>query len=218
VSDAYNKQLRVTQDSTTLRSRFGIALVIVVWCVLAAILIGFIVQLQLIPILRFTPVLLLAGYLIWILMWSPSVTIAPSGVTVRNLLRSNAVSWPAIERVDTRFALTLYTKGRKIVAWSAPAPSRFAAYRTARSSVNRNLPESTYVGGAIRPGDIPQSDSGLAALYVRRYWEQLRDAGYLRSGVVEGTGVVTSWLTRESLILLGLLVVSLGTIALIPQT
>jgi Bacterial PH domain len=206
----------VTSDSTTLRSRFGIALVIVLWVVLAAIFISLIVQFQPLALLRFTPVIAFVAYAVWILMWSPSVTIAPSGVTIRNLLRTHDVSWPAIERIDTRFALTLYTTAGKIVAWSAPAPSRFAALRTTRTNANKYLPESTYVGGAIRPGDIPQSDSGLAALHVRRYWEQLRDAGYLDSGVVEGTGVVTTWLVRESVILLGLLVISLGTIALLP--
>ena len=216
MTDAYNRPLRVTQDSTTLRSRFGIALVIVVWCVLLAILIGLIVQLKPLPLVHYVPVIALVAYVIWILMWSPSVTIAPSGVTVRNLLRTNDVSWPAIERIDTRFALTLYTKAGKIVAWSAPAPSRFAAFRATRTDSMRHLPESTYVGGAVRPGDIPQSDSGLAALYVRRYWEQLRDAGYLKSGAIEGTGVVTKWMTRESLVFIGLLAIVFGVFALVP--
>jgi hypothetical protein len=217
VTDAPKRPLRVTEDSTTLRSRFGIALVIIVWTVLAVILGGLIAQLQILTVLRFLPVIGLAAYAVWILMWSPSVTIAPSGVTVRNLLRTHAVTWPAIQRVDTRFALTLFTAAGRIVAWSAPAPSRFAALRAARNSTLGFLPESTYVAGAIRPGDIPQSDSGLAALYVRRYWEQLRDAGYLSDGAIEGTGVVTRWLLRESLILIGLLILSLGTVALIPN-
>jgi hypothetical protein len=216
VTDAYNRPLRVTQDEKTLRSRFGIVLVVVVWCVLVAILVGLVAQLKPLELLRYGPIVLLAGYLVWILMWSPSVTIAPSGVTIRNLLRTNDISWPAIQRIDTRFALTLYTAAGKIVAWSAPAPSRFAAFRTARSDVTRNLPESTYVGGAIRPGDIPSSDSGLAALYVRRYWEQLRDAGYLKSGAIEGTGVTTKWMPRESLILLALLLLVLGVTAFVP--
>jgi hypothetical protein len=216
VTDAYQRPIRSSQDSTTLRSRFGIVLVIVVWVLLLAVLIGLIAELQPLSLVRYAPIILLAAYLVWILMWSPSVTIAPSGVQVRNLLRTNLVSWPAIERVDTRFALTLYTKAGRIVAWSAPAPSRFAAYRTARSDVSRGLPESTFVAGAIRPGDIPQSDSGLAALYVRRYWEQLRDAGYLDSGRVEGTGVVTRWMLRESLILIGLLVLALAVLAFVP--
>ena len=61
-----------------------------------------------------------------------------------------------------------------------------------------------------------ESRAGLAALYVRRYWEQLRDAGYLDSGVVEGTGVVTTWLMRESLILVGLLLLTLAASAFLP--
>jgi hypothetical protein len=217
MSDAYKKPVRVAQDSTTLRSRFGIGLVIGVWLILATAFISMIVDAQWLQLARYTPVFALAGYILWILLWSPSVTIAPSGVTIRNLLRSHAVSWPAIQRIDTRFSLTLYTTAGRIPAWSAPAPSRFAALRAARSDIGRSLPESTYLAGSIRPGDIPQSDSGLAALYVRRYWEQLRDDGYLESGVVEGTGVVTTWLLRESLILFGLILLSLGTLALVPQ-
>jgi hypothetical protein len=216
VSDAYNQSLRVTEDSTTLRSRFGIVLVVVVWLIFAYVFVDMIVLHQWLQMLRLTPLFALICYALWILMWSPSVTIAPSGVTVRNLVRSHAVSWPAIQRIDTRYALTLYTASGRIPAWSAPAPSRFAAMRAARSDIGRTLPESTYVAGAIRPGDIPQSDSGLAALYVRRYWEQLRDAGYLESGVLEGSGVVTTWLLRVCLILLGLVVLTIVALVLVP--
>jgi Bacterial PH domain len=205
----------VTADSTTLRSRFGRVLVIVVWAILIAFIVGLVVQLNASWLLRYTPIILLGGYVVWLLMWSPSVTIAPSGVTVRNLLRTNDVSWPAIQAVDTRFALTLQTTAGKIVAWSAPAPSRFAALRTTRTEIS-GLPESSFAMGGIRPGDIPQTDSGLAALYVRRYWEHLRDAGYLESGVVEGTGVLTRWLRRETLLLVGLVVLAGLALALIP--
>ena len=205
----------MTADSTTLRSRFGRVLVIVVWAILIAFIVGLIVEQNANWLLRFTPIILLGGYVVWLLMWSPSVTIAPSGVTVRNLLRTNDVSWPAILAVDTRFALTLQTAAGKIVAWSAPAPSRFAALRATRTELS-GLPESSFAMGGIRPGDIPQTDSGLAALYVRRYWEQLRDAGYLENGVVEGTGTVTRWLRHETLILVGLVLVAVLALTLIP--
>ena len=203
-------------DTTTLRSRFGRALTVIVWVILAVFIAGFAVQLEGVQLLRYGPVIVLMGYVIWLLLWSPSVTIAPSGVTVRNLVRNNVVSWPAIERIDTRFALTLFTSTRRITAWSAPAPSRFASYRAARSDLTR-LPESTYMAGAIRPGDIPQSDSGLAALYVRRYWDQLRDAGHLDSGAVEGSGVVVTLLRRETLALLALTLLSIATLVFVPN-
>lgn len=215
MTDTESNPRGVSSEATTLRSRFGQTLVIVVWAIIAAFAVALIAQGQILPILKYSAVLALAAFVVWLLMWSPSVTIGPSGVAVRNLLRTNDVSWPAIQRIDTRFALTLYTSAGKIVAWSAPAPSRFAALRSTRSDLS-NLPESSYLAGSIRPGDIPKSDSGLAALYVRRYYEQLRDAGYLDSGVVEGSGVRTTWMLRESCVLLGMVVLSLAMTAFVP--
>lgn len=215
MTDAESKPTGVNSETTTLRSRFGQTLVVVVWAIIAAFAVALIAQGQILPILKYGALPVLAAFVVWLLMWSPSVTIGPSGVTVRNLLRTNDVSWPAIQRIDTRFALTLYTSAGTIVAWSAPAPSRFAALRSTRSDLS-NLPESSYLAGSIRPGDIPKSDSGLAALYVRRYYEQLRDAGYLDSGAIEGSGVGTTWLLRESCVLLALVVLSLATTALVP--
>jgi hypothetical protein len=150
-------------------------------------------------------------YLCWLLFWYPSVTVEPSGVQVRNPLRTFQVSWPAIVRIDTRFALTLFTKTtRKIVAWSAPSPSRYAGINTVRPdlsalnpSVGQKVIDADNFGntsptgddrpGTVKLGDVPRSESGLAALHVRRAWASLRDAGYLDSGVLEGTGVVTHW-------------------------
>jgi hypothetical protein len=201
---------------TTLRPLFGKVLVIGVWLICATALISLIAELDPLNFVRFVSLIAFAAYAVWILFWSPCVTIAPSGVTVRNLLRSYDISWPAIQRVDTKFALTLFTGSTRIVAWSAPQPSRFSAMRTTRSEI-RNLPESSYgPGGGIRPGDLPASASGLAALYVRRYWEQLRDAGYLDSGVVDGKGYTVHWLRRESWILGGLFVLGIATATLVP--
>jgi hypothetical protein len=217
VTDAQDKKISATTDSMTLRSRFLQVLTVVVWAILAAFIGGFIVQLDGLQLLRYVPVILFMGYLVWLVLWSPSVTISPSGVTVRNLVRSFTLSWPAIQRIDTRFALTLFTHEVKITAWSAPAPGRFAAYRAARGELSK-LPESTYAAGAIRPGDIPSSDSGLAALYVRRYWEQLRDAGYLDTGAVDGTGVVKTWLRRETIALIALAAVAVVALAFVPNS
>ena len=215
MSDTENVPIRVNTDSVTLRPLFGKVIVILIWVICAIALASLFIGFQ--PLnLRYTPLIAFAAYGVWILFWSQSVTIDLSGVTVRNLLRSHEVSWPAIQRVDTKYALTLYTPTSKIVAWSAPQPGRFEALRTSQSDI-RFLPESTYgAGGGIRPGDLPKSASGLAALYVRRYWEQLRDAGYLDSGVVEGTGVETHWLRRETIILCALLVVAVVCATLIP--
>jgi hypothetical protein len=215
MSDAQNVPIRIYADSVTLRPLFGKVIVVLIWVICAIALGSLFVDYHALN-LRFIPLVAFAAYGVWILFWSPSVAISPAGVTVRNLLRTFDVSWPAIQRVDTKYALTLYTPTTKIVAWSAPQPGRFEALRTSQRDI-RFLPESTYgAGGGIRPGDLPKSASGLAALYVRRYWEQLRDAGHLDSGVIEGTGVTTHWLRRETIILCGLLVVSVLLATLIP--
>jgi hypothetical protein len=159
----------------------------------------------------FTPLAVTVVYLCWLLFWYPSVTVEPSGVTVRNPLKTFAVSWPAIVRIDTRYALTLFTRStKKIVAWSAPSPSRYAGINTVRpdlSGLNPNVgqklvdadnfgriaPTGVDKPGTVKLGDVPRSESGLAALHVRRAWAALRDAGYLDSGVLEGTGVTAHW-------------------------
>ncbi|MEP6843559.1 MAG: PH domain-containing protein, partial [Pseudolysinimonas sp.] len=82
-------------------------------------------------LLGFLPLGVTVVYLCWLVFWYPCVIVEPSGVTVRNPLRSFAVSWPAIVRIDTRYALTLFRKdGKRVVAWSAPSPSRYAGINT----------------------------------------------------------------------------------------
>lgn len=194
MSDIPKNPVRATRDSTTLYSRFGRGLAIVAWLFCIGVPVTLIVEGHYLGLLRYGGMILLAALLVWIVFWAPYVTIAPSGVTIRNLIRTHAITWPAIRLVDTRWALTLTTTAGKVVAWSAPAPGRWSTVRTAPREL-QDLPETSYgPGHSIRPGDIPRSDSGLAALYVRRYWEQLRNAGYLDSAAIEGTGVVTTWL------------------------
>jgi hypothetical protein len=182
------------KDSTTLRPRWGIVLTAVVAALSALGLVTLLVTGDPGQILRYSWGLLLIPYLTWLAFWSPAVTVAPHGVTVRNLVREHTVTWPAIQRVETKYAMTLYTTAGKITAWSAPTPGRYAATRASRADL-AGLPESTYgAGSSIGAGDIPSSESGLVAFHVRREWERLRDAGHLDSGRVEGTGVQTHWL------------------------
>jgi hypothetical protein len=206
--------MRVTEESKTLRSRFGLVLTVLVWAVCAAALVTIVVTGRWADLGRYGALAVLVAYVMWLLFWSPSVTIALSGVEVRNLLRVHDVSWPAIQNVDTKYALTLFTPKGKVVAWAAPAPSRYAAMRAAKSDAH-GLPDSTFMLGSIRPSDIPSSDSGIAALYVRRYWEELRDAGHLDSGAVEGTGVKTRWLGREAAVLIALAIITAACVAFV---
>jgi len=206
--------MRVTEESKTLRSRFGLVLTILVWCVCAASLVTIVATGRWADLGRYGAVALLVAYAMWLLFWSPSVTISLSGVQVRNVLRVHDVTWPAIKNVDTKYALTIWTTAGKLTAWAAPAPSRYATMRTTKPDA-QGLPQSTYLLGSIRPSDIPSSDSGLAALYVRRYWEELREAGHLDSGAVEGSGVMTRWLGREAAVLVALAIAAAACVAFV---
>ena len=130
-------------------------------------------------LLRYAPGLVLVAALVWAAYWEPSVTVSASGVRVRNVLRTIELPWPAIQRVDTRYALTLVTAYGTYSAWAAPAPGS-SRTREASAADLRGLPESTYgAGQSVRPGDLPTSPSGAAAAIVRLRWEALRDAGHL---------------------------------------
>lgn len=127
---------------------------------------------------RYVPAFALAAVLVWAIFGRPAVLVSDGGVELRNVLRTIALPWPAIQRIDTKYALTLYTAYGIYAAWAAPAPSRSQAIRAEREDL-KHLPESTYVGGGVRPGDLAGTASGEAAAYIRRRWEWLRDAGYL---------------------------------------
>lgn len=137
-------------------------------------------------------VALLVG-LVWAAYGRPHLMIDDSGILVVNVFRSVKIPWPAVQRIDTKWALTLYTAYGKITAWAAPAPGAVAT-RLATPRDLRGLPESTYgPGESIRPGDLPQYPSGAAAGMVRRRWETLRDAGHLDNPRLEFQRPPVTW-------------------------
>lgn len=141
--------------------------------------------------------------LVGALFWRPMIRIEEHRVTVVNVFRTIEVPWPAIERIDTRFTLTLYTPGRKVPVWAAPGPGLRGAVAIDRADV-RNLTESAYgPGRSVRPGDAVSTSSGQVAFVLRQRWEALQDAGHLESGTVEEDSlrVVTHWGTIIALAL-----------------
>ena len=123
--------------------------------------------------LRSVPALLLVSALMYALFWRPCVEVDDDGVTIRNVLRDVRVPFGAIESIDTRFALTLYSAGRRDAAWAAPAPGRSTLMGLSRwdlSGVRHTL--GTDVGAAPISSAAPNSDSGGAALLVRQGWER----------------------------------------------
>jgi len=106
-------------------------------------------------------------------------------VIIRNPLSTWTVPWPAIQRIDTKWALTLFTERGRIEAWAAPASGRYTVFTLGPDDTK--VSETARVAGAIRPGDTLSSESGAAANHIRRHWEQLRDDGLLDGGVEPGT-------------------------------
>jgi hypothetical protein len=127
---------------------------------------------------------LLAGYAAWMILWQPAVHISDGGVRLENVFRSVHVSWPAIQRVDTKWSLTLYTAFGSFAAWAAPAPGRHSQLSVDPANT-RHLPDASYVGGALRPGDVPGTASGDAATIIRQRLQSLQEAGFLDDARLE---------------------------------
>ena len=113
-------------------------------------------------------------YLAWLLFWQPHIEVSEQGVIIVNLLRTHQIPWGQIVRIDTRWALEIFTEKRKYTAWSAPAPGRHTSMLASRDQ-GEHLPKSSYVAGTVRPGDLVNTDSGSAAARIRAIWEQKKD-------------------------------------------
>ena len=117
------------------------------------------------------------------LFWRPSLDIAERAITVRNVFNTVTVPWPAIQRIDTKYALTLYTREGTVAAWASPAPNRYASHSAAASDARL----ASNGMGAVRPGDLLSTGSGAAAFVIRRHWEELRDDGLLDASYEAGS-------------------------------
>jgi hypothetical protein len=181
-------------ETVVLRPTSGIVLTVVTGVLAVLGLSSFVVRGDGLGVLRYGLLAVAVVYFAWLFFWYPRVTIDPSGVGVRNVLRTHHVTWPAITSVETKYALTIVTAHDKVVAWSAPAPSRYAAINNTGADVRGTYARENNRSVAV--GDVPRSESGNAALHVRRAWVQLRDAGHLDSGAIEGPEIRRHWNAR----------------------
>ncbi|TFD68833.1 PH domain-containing protein [Cryobacterium ruanii] len=126
---------------------------------------------------------------VWEMLWRPDLRVSDTAVTIRNPLRTIVVPWAALVHVDTKFALTLYTPGRKFAVYCAPAPGR-SLTSAGRRKTTDPVP---YLTGAPRPGDLPGSESGEAAQLVRARWDALQRSGRVNGGLAAQTPVSIVW-------------------------
>jgi hypothetical protein len=193
-------------ETITLRPQFGIVLSVITDVIIVVCLVALVVQAEFTQVARFALPLVTVGYLVTIVFWTPAVDVSDGGVRLRNVFRTISIPWAAIERIETKYALTLYTSCGRFAAWAAPASGRHRMMNTAANET-RHLPESTFTAGTIGLGDVPRTDSGDAAAIVRRRWDTLRDAGYLSDSVIESDLRMVAW-NLPKIVILGLLMVA----------
>ncbi len=128
------------------------------------------------------PWLILLTGACWALFWRSKVAVDGDGVVLVNVWHTVVVPWTALIGLETKWALTLVTVERRYRAWAAPAPGR-SIMRSEHSNTHRL--KDAAIGGEIRPGDLPETDSGLAAAMVREHWKAQLESGALEPGAFE---------------------------------
>ena len=192
----------------TFRPVFGRVLAGVVAVLCLAGCIGLILADDLVNLVRTVPMLLFFTALAGALYWRPHIVVEDHGITVANVFRTFFVPWPHVQRIDTRYTLTLFTAERRIPVWAAPSPGIRGAIAIERSDV-QNLGESAYgAGRSVRPGDSVSTASGQVAFVLRQRWEALRDAGHLDSATVDPTALRVTTHLVTIVVLAGLLIAS----------
>lgn len=172
------------------RPVFGrvLAVVTVVLCVLGAVSL---LWSDPASALRYVWPILLIGAMAWAMFWRPSLRVQEHGITVENVLRTTFVPWPAIERIDTQYALTLFTASGRVSVWAAPAPGRHRAFGLARADFDGVSESARGEHESLRPADAVSTPTGNLAQFIRGHWEQLRDAGMFDRGVDPDATTVT---------------------------
>lgn len=100
----------------------------------------------------------------WLIYIRPKLELFDEGLRIVNPLRTFTLGWEKVDAIDTKYALEIFTDGKKITVFAAPAPSRYHA-RKLKSQEVKGL--GFKAGESIRAGDSPRSHSGVAAYLAR---------------------------------------------------
>jgi hypothetical protein len=176
----------------TVSSRFNRVLALGIWAISAMVAVSLFFVDRPAQLAYLMPLAFLS-LLVWEGLWHPLLTIADDGVEVRNPFRAIHIPWNALVNVDTKFALTLFTPGRKYEVWVAPSPGRSFGYRSAAVADREIRRSSPHSSGTVRPGDLVTSESGAAASLVRSRWELLQTSGLIEAGLADTVAVTVHW-------------------------
>lgn len=175
-------------------SKFGRGVSALLWAVLSLSLVQTALESGFWSVVSVLPATLLIGFVAWLVFFNPRVEFSDDSILIINVLATHEIPFSAIQRVDTRWALEVFTQGKKYSAWGAVAPGRHTALFASKDQ-GEHLPETSYLAGTVRPGDLINTDSGAAAAYLRRKLERVEYQG----------GAGTSRLHKTSLLVLLLL-------------
>ncbi|CAN5493376.1 hypothetical protein BH10ACT4_BH10ACT4_05310 [soil metagenome] len=189
-------------------SRFNRVLAIGLWAISAVIAVSLFFVDRPSQLAYLVP-LAFVNLLAWEGLWRPLLTISDDGVEVMNPMRSIQIPWNALVNVDTKFALTLFTPGRKFEVWIAPSPGRSFGYRSAALADREIRRTSPHSSSTVRPGDLVTSESGAAASLVRSRWELLQTSGLVEAGIADEVPVTVQWHWPAIIALLVLLAASI---------
>ncbi|MEO7348429.1 MAG: PH domain-containing protein [Terrimesophilobacter sp.] len=137
--------------------------------------------------LHYLPLIALVAWAAWAGLWRPSLSLDDQAITVTNVFATTVVPWAALINVETKFALTLITPHRKVPVTVAPAPGRLTTALSNRDLKGTFAPRGG--DGSIRPGDLPNTDSGAAAHLVRQRWQTLLAQDRIAVGMADSTPV-----------------------------
>ena len=182
--------------ATSFRPGFGRGLSVVITAIAAAGLAGFIATGDWIGLARYGWGFALLATTGITLFWLPRLDFDEREVTVRNVFSTVHIPWSAIERIDTKWALTIYTHGPTIAVWASPAPSRYATGAAGPGDAKLAAGVS---GTNPRPGDLLGTPSGAAAFIIRRHLEDLREDGLLDDSESAAVSRDIHWVTISAL-------------------
>lgn len=149
------------------RPRFGIGLTVAIGLIAVAVAVVTLVDEGFTAVVSSWPWIALMAGGCWAVFYNPRVDVDAGGVRLVNVWHTVHVPWQALIGLETKWALTLVTGESQYRAWAAPAPGR-TVMRSEHPNTHR-LSEAA-IGGEIRPGDLPNTDSGEAAALVRKHW------------------------------------------------
>jgi hypothetical protein len=133
------------------------------------------------------PLLAYAAAASYYLLWRPWLGVSDDGIDVGNVVTEVHIPWESLVDVDTKYALALRVPGTAYSVWCAPAPGAVGMIRATRAQ--RSQTRATTRESVVRPGDLPDTESGRAAAVVRERWFARRDAGLIEAGVADRTPV-----------------------------